>query len=159
MADALMALLPNLGQTEVECAHIFAGNETAVMLGKSVSLFTNLTNDAFVDLAKDCDRFRQRGYFTMSLNSEEEQFPLAFIIQMYKDVVQLETLLRAIYRPHNVYCINVDKSSKPDVHRGVEAIAKCFHNVILTGVDVAWGRFSQVAADLVSLSRHSFAPC
>ena len=76
---------------------------------------------------------------------------LCFSIQMYKDVVQFERLLRAIYRPQNVYCINVDKSSPRAVHAGMEALVKCFDNVVLANVDVTWATFSQVEADLVSI--------
>ena len=144
-------MLPSHNQTlKNACTEIFNGNQAAVTLWKSVNAAPNITNSDFVDLSKDCDIFRQRGYITEPVNREEEHFALAFIIQMYKDVVQLETLLRAVYRPQNIYCINVDKSSDLDVHQGMEAIAKCFHNVILSNVDVAWGTYSQVEADLVS---------
>ena len=143
-------MLPGLNQTlKNACTEIFAGNQTAVTLWKSLNDVPNITNSDFVELSKDCEVFRRRGYITEPINREEEQFPLAFIIQMYKDVVQLETLLRAVFRPQNIYCINVDKSSDLDVHQGMEAIAKCFHNVILSNVDVAWGRYSVVEADLV----------
>ena len=39
---------------------------------------------------------------------EAEEFPIAFSILYYKDLVQVERLLRAIYRPNNVYCLHMD---------------------------------------------------
>ena len=67
--------------------------------------------------------------------------------------MQAEQLLRAIYRPQNIYCINVDYSSPRDIHDGMQAIARCFHNIIITNVDVEWGKYSQIEADLVITTR------
>ena len=44
------------------------------------------------------------GYVTDSLTSIERNFPIAYSILVYKDFVQIEMLLRAIYRPQNIYC-------------------------------------------------------
>ncbi len=40
---------------------------------------------------------------------EERGFPLAFSVLLYEEAEQAERLLRAVYRPHNVYCIHVDR--------------------------------------------------
>ena len=74
---------------------------------------------------------------------------------MYKDVQQFERLLRAIYRPHNFYCVHVDRNSTDDVHRGIAAVTSCFHNVYVPAdvVDVKWGMFSVVEAEIICL-RH-----
>ena len=83
-------MLPGLNQTlKNACTEIFAGNQTAVTLWKSLNDVPNITNSDFVELSKDCELFRRRGYnITEPVNREEEQFPLAFIIQMYKDVIE-----------------------------------------------------------------------
>ena len=46
------------------------------------------------------------------LSQEAANFPLAFSILMYKDVFQVERLLRAIYMPQNYYCIHVKQSDQ-----------------------------------------------
>ena len=53
----------------------------------------------------------QRG-FLLEASLEEESFPLAYSILVYKDAEQVYRLLRAIYRPNNYYCLHVDKKVK-----------------------------------------------
>ena len=50
----------------------------------------------------------RRGYILESLSQEESNFPIAFSILFYKDLEQVELLLRNIYRPSNYYCLHVD---------------------------------------------------
>ena len=63
-----------------------------------------------------CDDFlRVSDYIQEPLNFQEESFPIAYSIVVYKDPAQVERLLHAIYRPQNHYCIHVDsKVSKRD---------------------------------------------
>ena len=51
-------------------------------------------------------------------NGEEAVFGIAFCIMMYKDVEQFERLLRAVYRPQNIYCVHVEASSSGRTPRG-----------------------------------------
>ena len=58
---------------------------------------------------RSCDDLRRLGdYIQKPLNSQEESFPIAYSILVYKDPEQVERLLHAIYRPQNHYCIHVD---------------------------------------------------
>ena len=60
-------------------------------------------------ILRGCDDFLSAGdYLRKPLNSQEESFPIAYAIVMYKDPEQMERLLHAIYRPQNHYCIHVD---------------------------------------------------
>ena len=88
-----------------------------------------------------------------NINEEEQDFPIAFSIMMYKDLELAERLLRAIYQPQNYYCIHVDKKSNKSLHRAVSAIADCFDNVFLASKTIAvhWGTFRQVKAELVCM--------
>ncbi|XP_014787833.2 beta-1,3-galactosyl-O-glycosyl-glycoprotein beta-1,6-N-acetylglucosaminyltransferase [Octopus bimaculoides] len=106
-------------------------------------------------LCKDCDEFRKRGrYVSMeNVTNEEKDFPLAYSIVLYKEPDQVEHLLRAIYRPHNYYCIHVDKSSDPLILSDVKAIAECLPNVYIAShiIDVEWGKFSETEAELICM--------
>ena len=68
---------------------------------------------------------------------------------MYKDVEQFERLLRAIYRPHNFYCVHVDLKASVDVRKGVDAVTSCFDNVFTApdSLDVRWGNISVLEAE------------
>lgn len=66
-----------------------------------------------------------------SFPAEELQVSIAFAILVYDDVWQFERLLRAVYRPHHVYCVHVDMNSSPDVMQAVQHLANCFKNIVV----------------------------
>ena len=65
----------------------------------------------------------------------------------------MEHLLRAIYRPQNIYCIHVDQKTKNNTYRAINGIAKCFNNVFMTTrrVYVRWALFSVLEPELVCM--------
>src|SRR5271163_3483880 len=70
-----------------------------------------------------------------------------------RDVPMFERLLRVIYRPQNIYCVHVDRSSDPVVHESVRAIVNCFHNVFIPQdlIDVVYLKYSSLAADVLCM--------
>ena len=85
-----------------------------------------------------------------SVSKEEEEFPLAYSFVVHKDAGQVERLLRALYRPHNVYCIHVDKKSASVFYNALKDIASCLPNVFLASKreDVVYASYSRLQADL-----------
>ena len=69
---------------------------------------------------------------------------------------QVERLLRAIYRPQNVYCIHVDLNSPAEVHAGMLSLARCFPNVFIASKleYVVYAGFSRLQADINCMSDH-----
>ena len=58
---------------------------------------------------RSCDDFLRLGdYIHRPVNFNEERFPIAYAILVYRDPAQVERLLHAIYRPQNYYCIHID---------------------------------------------------
>lgn len=103
---------------------------------------------------QNCETFkRQYGYITSPLTAQERDFPIAYSILMYKDVEQVERLLRAIYRPQNFYCIHIDSKAKSPIRKSMINIAKCFDNVFIASrsVDVQWGQFSVLEPELICM--------
>ena len=94
---------------------------------------------------KDCETFkRNRGYVTVPLTKEEEEYPLAFSIAIYTDIEQAERLLRAVYQPQNLYCFHIDTKSSLLLHKTVYALTNCFDNVFIAShLDkIKWGDVS-----------------
>uniref|UniRef100_A0A3B4YCP0 Glucosaminyl (N-acetyl) transferase 1 n=1 Tax=Seriola lalandi dorsalis TaxID=1841481 RepID=A0A3B4YCP0_SERLL len=91
-----------------------------------------------------------RKYLTLPLSQEEEDFPLAYSIVVHHKVQNFERLLRAIYVPHNIYCIHVDKKSDPSVFSTIMAITSCFPNTFMVSqpVSVVYAAWPRVQADL-----------
>ncbi|XP_014787822.2 beta-1,3-galactosyl-O-glycosyl-glycoprotein beta-1,6-N-acetylglucosaminyltransferase [Octopus bimaculoides] len=142
-----------------DCAALVRQDEFALSNAENYSALhphVSLPNGEYTKkLSKNCDEFRKRGrYITLKdVTGEEQDFPLAYSISLYKKPDQVENLLRAIYRPHNYYCIHVDKSSNPLILSDMKAIAKCLPNVYIASriVDVEWGVFSQTEAELICM--------
>ena len=99
---------------------------------------------------QDCAHVIQVRFPHPPVSKEEQQFPIAFGLTVYKGVRLFERILQAIYMPHNVYCIHIDKKSPEVFHRVVKAMTRCLPNVFLASkrMDVVWGHISVVQAQL-----------
>ncbi|KAK2139756.1 hypothetical protein LSH36_1633g00020 [Paralvinella palmiformis] len=115
----------------MDCSLIFAGDDEEIKKAQNVTTVRTIPDRDFLRLTRNCTSYRRRGYMTKPVSDEEERYPIAYVVQIYKDVVQIERLLMAIYRPQNWYCINVDLSMGEDVHLGMIAIASCFDNIVI----------------------------
>lgn len=99
----------------------------------------------------NCSRMAEDLHFiTSPLSKEEEEYPLAYIITIHKELEMFIRLLRAIYAPQNVYCIHVDDKSPEDYKTAVRSLADCFPNVFLASnaEKVVYGGFSRLQADI-----------
>jgi beta-1,3-galactosyl-O-glycosyl-glycoprotein beta-1,6-N-acetylglucosaminyltransferase/N-acetyllactosaminide beta-1,6-N-acetylglucosaminyltransferase len=62
-------------------------------------------------------------------------------------------LLRAIYRPQNVYCLHVDRKAAQSVHEAMRGVARCFPNIFMASraVSVVWGNYTVLEPEIVCL--------
>ncbi|KAF7711484.1 beta-1,3-galactosyl-O-glycosyl-glycoprotein beta-1,6-N-acetylglucosaminyltransferase 7-like isoform X1 [Silurus meridionalis] len=112
---------------------------------------TECQNFSYFNGPLNCSHMQHKFHFIMkTLSKEEEDYPLAFIITIHKDLEMFVRLLRAIYAPHNVYCIHVDAKAPKDYRVSVERLADCFPNVFLSSVSetVTYAGFSRLKADI-----------
>ncbi|XP_064595041.1 N-acetyllactosaminide beta-1,6-N-acetylglucosaminyl-transferase-like [Liolophura sinensis] len=143
----------------VSCSKLMAADEGELdrahsMMAGHPEIFSFTSTAVFADVAESCAEFvRRRSYITDTLTSEEKDFPIAFSLLVYKDIVQVERLLRAVYRPQNFYCFHVDKKANLDFNNHLENIVYCFDNVFIapTSVDVEWGAFNVIEAELICI--------
>ena len=65
-------------------------------------------------------------------------------------------LLRAIYRPHNVYCFHIDAKSSADFHKALTSMMTCFDNVhFATKLErIVYAGYSRLQADINCMSDH-----
>ncbi|CAH8834130.1 unnamed protein product [Trichobilharzia szidati] len=81
-------------------------------------------------------------------SSEEEiNFPIGFAFAVYEDIDRIARLLRLLYRPHNLYCIHVDRSTSDEFYQSVIHLASCFGSNVQVinrsqSITVKWGYFS-----------------
>lgn len=105
----------------------------------------------YITATSDCEKFKEdRGYHSRPMSREEKNFPIAFNILAHTNAEQIERLLRALYRPQNVYCIHVDAKSNPDFFQAILSIVRCFRNVFVASrleAVIYWG-YSRLQADI-----------
>jgi hypothetical protein len=139
------------------CKQIIRGNPLVIKKANNIMIRfpkQSTSPQEYIDLANNCQIFRNnRGYILRALSRNEEEFPIAFSINIYKDIEQFERLLRAIYRPQNYYCIHVDKKSPEIFHHAVRKISTCFSNVFVASqiIEVKWGEFSVLQTAVICM--------
>ena len=120
---------------EVDCRRIIEGDESEIAYALDVLRNGDnscSSNDDVRNNAQNCERFlKMFNYNRITISKEEIDFPIAFSLLVHKDAVQMEMLLRAIYRPHNVYCIHIDRKSNSSLHDAMREVTKCLPNVFI----------------------------
>nr|XP_055036822.1 beta-1,3-galactosyl-O-glycosyl-glycoprotein beta-1,6-N-acetylglucosaminyltransferase 4-like isoform X1 [Misgurnus anguillicaudatus] len=108
-----------------------------------------------VNATSDCDRFiASKGYDAIQGSESEREFPIAYSLVVHKDAGFVKRLLRAIYMPHNVYCIHYDLKSSDDFISAMQGLARCIPNVFIASKleRVQYAGISRLKADLNCLS-------
>ncbi|XP_045209189.2 beta-1,3-galactosyl-O-glycosyl-glycoprotein beta-1,6-N-acetylglucosaminyltransferase-like isoform X1 [Mercenaria mercenaria] len=142
---------------EVNCRAIIDGNDNETLKAENASETNKkvgVTAEKYIQMTSNCSTFiSERGYITDSLTEVENNFHIAFSLLMFKDIEQSERLLRAIYRPQNIYCIHVDKKSSDDIFKAMSNIASCFDNVFIASkrYKVQWGTMTVLEPDLLCM--------
>ena len=74
-------------------------------------------------------------------------------IMASSDIAAVERLLRAVYRPHNVYCIHVNARSEQHFYKAVDSIAACFPNVFIPSkrIEIQPSTFTVLESELVCM--------
>ena len=152
------SLIRHFQVPQINCSRLFEGDgneiKKAFRFDKKKKKEGIHNEDFYINLAKNCKRFRKtRGYLTThSVHEEERKFPIAFEILMYRDIAYTERLLRAIYRTHNYYCIHVDVNSNDLIKRAMMGIARCLdHVTVISVTHSARGSFAALQAEMTCL--------
>lgn len=119
----------------ITCPKLFIGEAEAVRAAIALGVKSDyevLTDAQVLDITLECSSFYERGkYERRPRRATDALFPVAFNVLLHSGAAQFERLLRAIYRPQNVYCLHVDIKSSKAFYEAVFAVARCFDNVFL----------------------------
>ena len=148
-------------QVHPNCSRILHGDEEEIKaVNETMSSWTNAISDANMkEKIGNCSWLKESFTDNFYVSELEKSFPLAFSFVVHDSPQQVLRLLRVLYRPHNTYCIHYDaKSSHAEFFEG---IAACFENVVVpaVSVDVTWGHFSVLGAQMqcmTTLYMHRF---
>lgn len=142
---------------DVNCQKLFEGQEDEMRKTQKYMEMHQKKVKSIHDYEKmleNCQKFKNdRQYILSPLTKEEEEFPIAYSILVYKDIEMIERLFRAIYRPQNFYCFHVDRTSSWDFHVIIHSLVSCFPNAFVASrlVDVQWGTYTVLEADLICM--------
>ena len=87
------------------------------------------------------------------VSQEEVDFPIAFVLLVHTNPLQVVRLLRAIYRPHNLYCIHPDAKQSAHFISVFRKLAACLPNVIVASElqEVYWGYHTMMDGELTCM--------
>ncbi|XP_059173270.1 N-acetyllactosaminide beta-1,6-N-acetylglucosaminyl-transferase-like [Physella acuta] len=142
---------PDLRNINCTAMLTFRGNNSQYPQGVN-----RVQDQQLLNISADCSEFIHRFGFQRypTATQEEKDFPLAFIIVFHTSLDQVLFLLRAIYHPHNVYCLHPDRKVNALMLGAVLSAARCLPNVFVAGrlEDVVYAGFSRLMADINCMS-------
>ncbi|XP_036367575.1 beta-1,3-galactosyl-O-glycosyl-glycoprotein beta-1,6-N-acetylglucosaminyltransferase 3-like [Octopus sinensis] len=137
---------------KVNCKLLFRGDPDYINEVNLMKEDKNMDSTCSLkELVKNCTKFRQsHGYFSKPVTPMELDYPIAFAIKIHTAPNQFERLLRAIYLPHNVYCIHVDAKADNNTFELIKSISTCLPNVVLAEnrINVVYATFRHLQAEV-----------
>uniref|UniRef100_G1TLP6 Beta-1,3-galactosyl-O-glycosyl-glycoprotein beta-1,6-N-acetylglucosaminyltransferase 3 n=2 Tax=Oryctolagus cuniculus TaxID=9986 RepID=G1TLP6_RABIT len=154
--DILYKSLKLPAKSSINCSGVTRGDQEAVIQAVINNLEIKkkrepLTAAHYLDLTRNCERFKaERKFIVFPLSKEELEFPIAYSMVVHEKIENFERLLRAVYAPQNIYCVHVDAKSSESFKEAVKAITSCFPNVFIASklVSVVYASWLRVQADL-----------
>ena len=144
----------NRPKSHINCVKVSMGDAAELLKAKRHIKF-NKTDDLCqpLNFAENCKALNLvYNHIThgQTILKDEEEFPLAFSIKMHKNPKQAERLLRTIYRPHNVYCIYVDKKAENETFDVMKKISLCFDNIFIieNRINIVYSSINLIEAEL-----------
>ncbi|XP_077088906.1 beta-1,3-galactosyl-O-glycosyl-glycoprotein beta-1,6-N-acetylglucosaminyltransferase 4-like [Siphateles boraxobius] len=144
-------------QYGINCTAIY--EMEPVEVGKTLAIrkqksYVPATDQTIADATSGCDLFASQGYDAIQGTEFEREFPIAYSLVVHQDAALVERMLRAIYMPHNIYCIHYDLKSSADFISAMKGLARCIPKVFIASKleRVQYAGISRLKADLNCLS-------
>ena len=107
---------------KAEMAHVAEAMLTWNIEDNSTDIFGNVS---------DCGQIENDFYNDYYVSAEERTFPIAYVLIVYTNPQQVVRFLRAVYRPHNLYCIHPDLKSGKEFSAVFYLLSRCLPNVFI----------------------------
>ena len=89
------------------------------------------TENEWIRRMSDCSQVVEEFSHNFYVSQEERDFPIAYIFVVYTNARQVVRLLKAIYRPQNLYCIHPDAKQGEEFASVFRQISRCLENVFV----------------------------
>ncbi len=135
------------------CTSLLSGDLTEIEYTKQLNKRIQTVPDSEVYRLSNearCDWIKKQFSKDYFVSENEKNFPLAFALNVFESPYQILRFLKIIYRPHNLYCIHYDQTSKSAFKQFIKEISNCLPNVIVPKkiVNVVWGWHTIIDAQL-----------
>ena len=151
----LSKLQPTLNPS---CDKLFNGQDSERQRVRNATKQLKLPSDAQVlHTYMDCSFVQNDFDNNFYISQDEIDFPIAYEMLIYyhkNRFLQALNLLKFIYRPHNIYCIHIDKGSPQWWINSIKSFTSCLPNVFVAKklVKIYYGSVSILDAHLSCLS-------
>ncbi len=143
-------------RVQASCSLLRAGDKHEAMAVKSrrINWTSSISDGEFLtNLRHNCTNLREEFKEAFYTTLTERSFPIAFEMLVYYkkySVQQYIRLLKFLYRPHNAYCIHIDKKSPLWWKDQLAAFASCFPNILIAKdpVDIKYATVTILYAHL-----------
>ena len=115
------------------CSKLFQGDVDEISsVQKELKKWKGSLSDAqsIIQLT-NCSFVRDEFLYSYYVSLLEEEFPIAYILVVYTNPQQIIRFLKAVYRPHNVYCIHPDPKSGHEFALYFHLLSTCLSNVFV----------------------------
>ena len=126
--------------------------KTQVKKAGELVVYSNKTK--ILNYSKNCTWLLKEFSNNFYTSQEEREFPLAFTFVVHQYPQQFIRLLKVIYRPHNIYCIHLDKKASNYSKQYVASVSHCLPNVFTPRrtENVYWAHHSLMDAQMSCFS-------
>jgi len=132
-------------EIDVDCKQVFAGDASSTLNAKEWQNPCEMTDEQVYHMTLNCSSFFQAFPLAFEHDYGHGDFPLAFVLVVEKSAEQVLRLLRAVYRPHHLFCITYDAHAEEHFRLAMHNIARCYSQNILMPQqhhEINWGGFS-----------------
>ncbi|PIO68582.1 hypothetical protein TELCIR_09624, partial [Teladorsagia circumcincta] len=119
-----------LDRIELDCDGLLRNNYNVVQEAKLLQYNTYAVEKLLLDADDRCFAIRSLfGFDRKPVSQEERDYPLAYGLIVYKNLVQMLFMLSSFYRPQNEYCIAVSGGADTMFKLIIDEVDACFDNI------------------------------
>ena len=137
---------------QAQCEELAANSETEISrVAKALETWENIESyEAFFRRIGNCSNVIKEFSNLFYVSPVEQEFPLAYMLVVHTSARQVVRLLKAIYRPQNVYCIHPDARREDQFAQVFYQISDCLENVFVASkhTKVYYSHYSILEAQL-----------
>ncbi|KAK6726226.1 hypothetical protein RB195_004506 [Necator americanus] len=142
-----------LDRIDLNCNGILKNDQEVIHQAKLMRYNTHFVEKLIMDADDRCLAIRSLFSFDNRPNSQAERdYPLAYGLIVYKNLVQVLFMLSSFYRPQNEYCIAVSGGADPMFKHIMTDVDECFSNIrVLNRPRIDWGSYEIINSTFACL--------